>query len=131
MPPAIVAALIGAATTVGVTAYDKISAPSAPQAPSPADVTKQAITSETSNREQATKQAAQFLPGLQYNTSGGLSPDAYAQFSSADSGNANLASSPQMQQLITKFLGLDTGATFGGDTQYGGSNPVSPGLTGG
>ncbi len=138
MPPAIIAAVISAAAAVGTTIYSKVSQPSAPSStqPTPAEVTKQAVSSEEANRAQATKQAAQFLPGLQYETSGGLSPDAYQQFSSNFSGNANLANSPQMQQLVAKFLGLDTGASFGGDGSFGGgssggSSPLSPGLTGG
>jgi hypothetical protein len=133
MPPAIIGALIAAATTVGVTAYDKASAPGAPKPPDPAEVTKQAINAETQNRATATKEAAQFLPGLQSNTSGGLSPDALRAFSADFSGNANIADSPQMKQLISQFLGIDQGATntFGGSTGFGGgSNPNSPGLTG-
>ena len=128
----IISAIIGSATAIGTTAFNASNQPSAPKV-DPTEVSKQAVAGETANREQATKQAAQFLPGLQYNTSGGLSPDAYQQFSSDFSGNANLSNSPQMQQLVAKFLGLDTGASFGGDSSFGSgsSNPISPGLTGG
>jgi len=137
MPPAIIAAIIGAATTVGATIYNAKNQPSIPTStsPSPADVTKNAIATETANREGATKAAAQVLPGLQYNTSGGLSPDAYQTLSADFSGNAGLANSPQMKQLIAQFLGLNTSDTFGGagapfGTGSTQSNLVSPGLTG-
>lgn len=134
MPPAIIAAIIGAATTIGVTAYGKASAPGPNEGqPTPAEMTKQAVTAEQANRATATKQAAQFLPQLQSDTSGGLSPDAYKELSSTFSGNANLSNSPQMQEMVAKFLGLDTGASFGGDQPFGsgsGSSPLSPGLAG-
>lgn len=137
MPPAIIAAAIVAATTVGTTIYSKMSQPSAPKQATPAEISTQAINTETSNRATATKEAGQFLPGLQANTSGGLSPDAYKQLSATFSGNADLANSPQMQELVSRFLGLDNSASFGGSEPFGSSggssgaaNPSSPGLAG-
>ena len=128
MPPAIIGALIAAGATVGTTIYNKVSAPG-PNAgqPTPEEMTKQAVSAEEANRSVATKQAAQFLPQLQSDTSGGLSPDAYRSLAANFSGNANLSNSPQMQQLIAKFLGLDTGATFGGNEPFGSSNSSSSG----
>lgn len=136
MPQAILPIIlaVSAATSTGLAIHSAVSQPGQPSQPSPSDITKQAISNETDSRSQATKAAAQFLPGLQYQTSGGLSPDAYQQFSSSFSGNANLSNSPQMQQLVAKFLGLDSGNSFGGDSTFGSgggaSNPISPGLTG-
>lgn len=130
---AIIAAVIGSATSIGVTAYDHASAPG-PNAgkPTPAEITKNAITAEQGNRQVATKEAAQLVPGLEANTSGATSPDYLKDVSATLSGNANLADSPQMKEMIAKFLGADTGATFGSDQPFGGgsSNFASPGLTG-
>lgn len=128
----IIAAIIGSGTAIGTTAFNAANAPSGPKPADPAEISKQAISTETANRDIATRQAAQFLPGIQANTSGGLSPDALQQFSANFSGNSDLASSPQMKELIAKFLGMDTGATntFGGGSSFGGSNPASPGLVG-
>lgn len=127
----ILAAVIGAGTTVGTTVYNHLSAPSAPKPPDPATVTANAVSAETANRATATKEAGQFLPALQASTSGGLSPEAYDQFASIFSGNANLSGSKQMQDLIAKFLGIDTSASFGGSGNFGtGSSPASPGLGG-
>lgn len=129
--PIIMAA--SAATSAGLGIYSAVNQPGAPQQTqqSPADITKQAISAETSSREAATKAAGQLLPGLQYNTSGGLSPDAYATLSSDFSGSPGLANSPQMKALIAQFMGTDTG--FGGNSAFGSgstpSNPISPGLT--
>lgn len=133
--PLIIAAIGTAASAAGVSSsiYNSMQGPSAPPAgPSPAEVTKQAISDETAKRGAATKEASQFLPMLQANTGGGLSPDAYRELSANFSGNANLADSSQMKQLIAKFLGLDTGASFGGTEPFGssGSNPLTPGLVG-
>lgn len=128
----LIAAIIGSATAVGTTAFNAANAPSAPKPPDPTAISNQAINTETANRATASKEAAQFLPGIQANTSGGLSPDALAQFSSTFSGNANLGDSEQIKQMVAKFLGLETGATFGGTGSFGtgASNPASPGLTG-
>lgn len=132
-----IAAIVGASTSAGLGIYNTVNKPEAPAQPSPAEVTKQAISQEETSRGAATKQASQFLPMLQSNTSGGLSPDAYRELSANFSGNANLADSSQMKQLIAKFLGLDTGASFGGSEPFGSGgatsgtfNPASPGLTG-
>jgi hypothetical protein len=126
----LLAAIIGSATAVGTTAFNAANAPGSPKPPDPAQITAQAVNAETQNRQTATKEASQFLPTLQSNTSGGLSPEAYDQFASTFSGNANLAGSDAMKQLVAKFLGLDTGATFGGTGSFGtgASNPASPGL---
>lgn len=117
-----------AATSAGLGIYNAVNQPGAPKAPSPADVTKNAIADETSRRDAAGKSAAQVLPGLQYQTSGGLSPDAYQTFGADFSGNADLAGSQQMKDLVAKFLGTDNG--FGGGTFGGNTSPSSPGLTG-
>lgn len=131
MPAALIAPIImaaSAATSAGLGIYSLVNQPSAPKPPSPAEMTQNAIQSETQNRTAATQQAAQFLPALQANTSGGLSPDAYQQLSANFSGNANIADSSSMQQLIARFLGLDTGSSFGTSSQFGTSSPASPGL---
>jgi len=129
---AAIAALASAGAGIGQTIYSDLNQPSGPKPTDPAEITKQAVSAETANRQTATKEAAQFLPQLQSDTGGGLSPDALKQFSSTFSGNANLANSPEMSQMVAKFLGLDTGATFGGSEPFGsssgGSNPLAPGL---
>ena len=132
LAPVIIASLIGAGTTVGTALFQHFTQPSAPAGPTPEEMTKSAVSDEESRRQGATKQAAQFLPQLQADTSGGLSPDAYKDLAANFSGNANLADSPQMKQLVAKFLGLDTGAAFGGSEPFGsssgGSNPLATGL---
>ena len=128
MPPAIIAAVITAATTLGVTGYEianQPGTPAQPAAPTPTQITNQAVQAETANRSTATKEAGQILPDLQYATGGGLSPDAYQSLASQFSGNAQYGDTASMQQLVARFLGLDqSGASFG-------SNPTSPGLTSG
>jgi len=128
----IIAAIIGSSTAIGTTAFNAANAPEAPKPPTPAEISTQAINTETANRATATKEAAQFVPGIEAN-SPGVSPDYLKNASATFSGNANLANSPQMQAMIAKILGLDTGATgsFGGTSGFGGSNPLSPGLTSG
>lgn len=129
----LIAALVGAGTSIGTTVYNSMNQPSAPKPPDPATISTNAINTETANRATATKEAAQFLPGIEAN-SPGVSPDYLKNTAATFSGNANLSNSPEMQQMIAKFLGIDTGATntFGGGTGFGGggSNPFSPGLTG-
>lgn len=132
---AAIASLAAAGVGAGTSIYSAMNQPSAPKAPTPTEMTNQAINAETANRATATKEAAQILPDLQANTGGGLSPDAYGQLSSQFSGNANLGSSPQVQEMVNKFLGIDPGASFGGSSPFGGgssgTNPLAPGLTGG
>jgi hypothetical protein len=132
---AAIASIVGAGTAVGSTIYNDVNKPGTPAGPTPTQLTNQAINAETANRATATKEAAQILPDLQANTGGGLSPDAYGQLSSQFSGNANLGSSPQVQEMVNKFLGIDPGASFGGSSPFGGgssgTNPLAPGLTGG
>jgi hypothetical protein len=137
----LIASIIGASTAVGTTAFNAANQPgSGPTQPTPAQLTEQstqAVNSEAANRTIATKQAAQFLPGIESN-SPGVSPDYLQNTSATFSGNANLAQSPEMQQMIAKFLGLDNGASFGSSTPFGSGssgsssnpNPLSPGLTG-
>jgi hypothetical protein len=102
--------------------------------PDPAKITQDAINSESAKRGMATKEAAQFLPGIEAN-SPGVSPDYLKDVSATFSGNANLAQSPEMQQLVARFLGLDQGASFGGSSSFGSgsgsSSPFNPGLTAG
>lgn len=126
-----IASIAAAGVGAGTSIYNATNQPSGPKAPSPTQLTNSAINAETANRATATKEAAQLLPDLQANTGGGLSPDAYGQLSSQFSGNANLGSSPQIQEMVNKFLGIDQGASFGGTTPFGGANPASPGLAGG
>ena len=126
--------LIGAtASAAGTSAsiYNSMQGPGTPPGQSPADITNKAVALETSNRGTATKEAAQFLPGIESN-SPGVSPDYLKDTAATFSGNANLAQSPEMQQMLAKFLGLDTGASFGGSTSFGSSSssPLSTGLTG-
>jgi len=136
--PAVIPLIIGLATAATTASGIYNSTQGGNGQPTPAQIAeqaKQSVSGEEKNRQLATKQAAQFLPQLQSDTSGGLSPDALKQFSATFSGNANLANSPEMSQMVAKFLGLDTGATFGGSEPFGsssgGSSPLSPGLTGG
>lgn len=128
-----IAALASAGTAIGTTVYDKVSAPSAPAAPTPAQVTSDAITQATEQRKAAASSDAQLLPGLQADTGGGLSPDALATLSSQFNGDAG-GNNPQLKDLVSQFLGLNNGATssFGGSGTFGAatSNPSSPGLTG-
>jgi len=131
---AAIAALASAGAGIGQTVYSDLNQPSGPKPTDPAEITKQAVSQETQGRQLATKEAAQFLPGIEAN-SPGVSPDYLKNTSATLSGNANLAGSPEMQQLIAKFLGLDNGANFGGSGSFGtsgsgGSNPLSTGLTG-
>lgn len=121
-----------AATGAGVSIYSAMNQPGAPKGPTPAQTTQNAIASESANRASAAKAAGQLLPGLQANTSGGLSPDAYQTLSADFSGNADLSKSPQFKELIDKFLGTG-GSSFGGSGSFGDfgtSNPASPGLAG-
>lgn len=128
-----IAALASAGTAVGTTIYDKVSAPSAATPPTPAQVTSDAISQASSQRQAQARSDAQLLPGLQADTGGGLSPDALASFSSQFNGDAG-GNNPQLKDLVAQFLGLNPGATsnFGGSGTFGAatSNPSSPGLTG-
>lgn len=128
-----IAALASAGVGIGTTIYDKVSAPSTPAAPTPAQVTTDAITQETQKRQAQATSDAQLLPGLQADTGGGLSPDALSTFSSQFNGDAG-GNTPQLQQLVAQFLGLNSGAnnSFGGSGTFGAatSSPSSPGLTG-
>jgi hypothetical protein len=132
--PQLILPIIMAATAAAGTAhsiYSSMQGPDTPPGQSPADITGKAVALESSNRGTAVKQAAQFLPGIEAN-SPGVSPDYLKDVSSTFSGNANLAQSPEMQQMIAKFLGIDPGASFGGSGSFGssGSSPLTPGLTG-
>jgi len=124
------AATAAAGTSASI--YSSMQGPGTPKGQSPAEITQQAISQETKNRGVATKEAAQFLPGIESN-SPGVSPDYLKDISATFSGNANLAQSPEMAQLVARFLGVDQGASFGGSTSFGssGSSPLTPGLTGG
>lgn len=117
MPPAIIAAIIGAAATIGVTAYEHTSAPG-PNAgqPTPAQLQTNAITQATQQRTAAGQEASQLVPGLQADTSGGLSPDATTNLSYLFSGNGQFA--PQGPQFgssgaQTSFGGATPGLNFG------------------
>lgn len=133
MPQAIVPIIMAATAAIGtgVSLYNMANAPS-PNAgqPTPSEISTQAISAETMRRNQASQQAAQWLPNLQADTSGGLSPDALRDLSSTFSGNADIANSSTMQNLIQRYFGIDQGASYGGSSSYGGggSNPLSPGL---
>ena len=133
--PLIIGIVTAAASAAGTahSIYSSMQGPDTPPGQSPADITKQAVASETAKRGVATKEAAQFLPGIEAN-SPGVSPDYLKDVSATFSGNANLAQSPEMQQLVARFLGIDQGASFGGSSSFGsgsgGSSPFNPGLTG-
>src|SRR3981189_1533359 len=118
-----IATIVGAGTSAGLGIHSAITEGGAPKPPDPATISTNAINAETANRATATKEAAQFLPGIEAN-SPGVSPDYLKNASATFSGNANLANSPEMQQLIAKFLGVDTGATntFGGGSGFGGGS---------
>lgn len=122
-----IAALAGAGASVGQAVYTDVNQPSQPKQPSPADITKNAVQQATQQRQGQAESAAQLLPNLQYDTGGGLSPDAYSQLSSTFSGNAGIGNSQQLQELVNKFLGTGNSG-FGGP---GGFGSTSPGLTGG
>lgn len=132
MPQAILPIILAATAAIGTgtSLYQMANQPGQPKGQSPEEITKQAITSEQANRANATKQASAFLPELQSSTGGGLSPDAYSQLASQFSGNAQLGNSPQMQQLVSKFLGLDSGASYGGSAPFGSNTNTSPLQTG-
>lgn len=120
----LLAAGVTAGTSIGL---DLTNQPSSPKQPSPADITKNAVQQATQTRQGQAESAAQLLPNLQYDTGGGLSPDAYSQLSSTFSGNAGIGNSQQLQDLVSKFLGTGNSG-FGGP---GGFGSTSPGLTGG
>lgn len=120
----LLAAGVTAGTSIGL---DLTNQPSSPKQPSPADITKNAVQQATQTRQGQAESAAQLLPNLQYDTGGGLSPDAYSQLSSTFSGNAGIGNSQQLQDLVNKFLGTGNSG-FGGP---GGFGSTSPGLTGG
>ena len=120
----LIAAGATAGTSVGLSLSNQ---PDTPKGPSPADITKNAVQQATQTRQGQAQDAAQLLPNLQYDTGGGLSPDAYSQLSSTFSGNAGIGNSQQLQELVNKFLGTG-GSGFGGS---GGFGSTSPGLTGG
>jgi len=113
MPPAIIAAIIGAATTIGTVAYEKSSQPG-PNAgqPSPAQLQTDQIKAATQQRSTAAQEASQLLPGLQADTSGSLSPDATSQFSYLFSGNGQYA--PQGPQFGAGGQGGGSSGGFGG-----------------
>jgi len=133
MPQLLLAALPaiigGIGTTVGL--VKGAGGGGQPQGPTPAQMALNAINQETATRNTATKEASQLLPQLQYETSGGLSPSAYQDLSANFSGNANFANSSQFKDMVARFLGLDTGTSFGGSSPFGSTtNPGSPGLVG-
>ena len=120
---------IGAATglaSLGVTGYELANQPGGGGAAQTQPSQAQAVSAETANRQLATTQAQQELPGLQYQTGGGVSPGYYADMASLLSGNSQYGSSPQIQQLVSSFLGNGIGG------QSSAASPVSsllPGLT--
>lgn len=132
MPPIIpFIPLIAAGVTAGTSIGLDLSNQPGSGKPTPAEITQQsqdAVKQATAARQGQAEQAAQVLPNLQYDTGGGLSPDAYSQFSSEFSGNANIGNSEQLKQLVAQFLGTGGGG-FGGTTGFGASS--TPGLTGG
>lgn len=129
MPQALIPIIfaVSAATSAGLGIYGAVNRPSAPAGPTPAQISQDAIKQETDRRSTAATEASQFLPGIQANTSGGVSPEYYSQVSSLLSGNANLSNSSAFKSLINRFLGIDEGG-FGGSGGFGGVSPSSPGL---
>ena len=119
---------IGAATglaSLGVTGYELANQPGGGGAAQTQPTQAQAVSAETANRQLATTQAQQELPGLQYQTGGGVSPGYYADMSSLLSGNSQYGSSPQIQQLVSSFLGNGIGTGSGSSP----SSSLLPGLT--
>jgi hypothetical protein len=120
--------LIAAGATIGSSVGLQLSNEPGSGKPTPAQITQQsqnAVASATQQRQGQAQDAAQLLPNLQYDTGGGLSPDAYSQLSSTFSGNAGIGNSQQLQQLVQQFLGTGNNS-FGGS---GGFGSPSPGLT--
>jgi len=119
----LIAAGVTAGTSIGL---DLSNQPSSPQQQTPAQISQNAVQQATQQRQQQAQGAAQLLPNLQYDTGGGLSPDAYSTLSSTFSGNPGIGNSQQLQQLVQQFLGQGNN-TFGGTSGFG---SPSPGLTG-
>jgi hypothetical protein len=120
-----IAALAGSAFSVGDTLYQQANAPGQASAASQQPTQAQAVASETANRQLATSQAQQELPGIQAQTGGGVSPGYYADMSSLLSGNSQYGQSPQIAQLVSSFLGQGTG-TGASSTP---TSSIAPGLT--
>ena len=104
MPPAIIAAIIGAASTIGVTAYEHASAPGTPKPPPP-DPTI-AANQQTQEREAIAKQA----PDIQTQLGGAVAPDYYADLAAKNAG----------------FAGDTNQARDALSSLFGGSSPGSP-----
>lgn len=126
MPPVIpFIPLIAAAATIGSQVGLTLSnQPDSPKQQTPVQIAQNAVQQETQRRQGQAQNAAQLLPNLQYDTSGGLSPDAYSQLSATFSGNPDIANSSQLQQLVAQFLG--TGGGFGGSSGFA-SGGLTPG----
>lgn len=131
---ATIATIASAAMGIGTSVYSMTNQPGSPAAADPATMTKQAIDSETQRRQMATKQAGQLLPDLNAQTSGFTSSNYLKDTASALSGNADLSSSGQFQEMMARFMGTDKGSSFGGGGSTFGSgtgfDPSSPGLKG-
>jgi hypothetical protein len=108
MPPLIAAlpaiAAIASLAGTGVGLYENLNRPSG-GGPTPSQMTQSAVQQATRQRQAEATQANQWLPNLQYQTSGGLSPDAYATYSSTFSGNGDLLNTGMMQQMVQNFMG--------------------------
>jgi hypothetical protein len=125
MPPAIIAAIIGAAVTATTTGLELsgVGRPDSPKAPAPGP---QPLTTGQNQQQQAA--VSQQLPNLQSLTGGSLSPEYAAQFGALQSGVGNdPQASGNVQAAINQFFGLtapgQTGLTS--STGTGGGNPLA------
>lgn len=123
MPPAIIAAIIGAAVTATTTGLELsgVGRPDTPKAPDPNKLTP--LTANQNAQQQAV--VGQQLPNLQSLTGGALSPEYAAQFGALQSGLGNdPQASGNIQAAINKYFGLNapgnTGLTPGSTGSPGG-----------
>jgi len=135
MPAAAVLPIIlaaTAATSAGIGIYDVThQGGQTPQQQLQAE-TPAAVSQLQQQRAYEASQAGQLLPGIEENTSGGVSPQYLSQFGAAGSGYGDLLGTSQLSQLVNNFLGQGgTAATSGGTNN--GINPalasLAPGLS--
>lgn len=111
MPPAIIAAVIGAAMTATTTGLQLSGAftPDSPKTPKPGTTP---LTQGQNDQQKA--MVGQQLPNLQSMTGGSLSPEYAAQFGALQSGLGNdPQASGNVQAAINQFFGLTAPGTSG------------------
>lgn len=129
MPAGLLAALpiifagAGAASGLGFGLHSLLNQPSTPNPNAPPTPTQQnqAVAQLQQNRELASQQVAQSLPGLQESTSGGVSPAYLGNFGAVSTGNANLLGTNQLGDVVNQFLGLPSGTSGAGSTNSAGA----------